>query len=394
MFGIADFSAEAIATLAVSDPTMLTATIRKLKFLKSHLITEFPLRRAAVYSLFDSQSDIKNADHPLCIVLIDNHGQLFNCPIGSTSALQCGSLVTLQDDSNTSPIRQTCLDVALLDYGTSGIPNRNGEKEEDKDVTAHKLAIALYAGGTLCILSLNAICVLRTFRLDLEHSPVTRISLLSPFVDFQSKSTVVTRHQSTSVWGAVVVGVESVTNIGRATSLFTLLHNTRTETEFLALQLGACDMLTQNIIPTSTPGNCIFATSKEKSGSEVSVGYRISENVENCVASILHGLETDGSSGESSSEHSAILGPIIGRILRLSCTNLQGNEYDSDARDLEVNPFDVEEILDLSLESMTSLSSCGEVGCLLNVLLVCVYDPPEGFIDKMIDAAEVSTKNV
>lgn len=403
VFGIADFSAEAIANLAVNDPTMLTATIRKMKFLKADLTAESPLRRATVYSLPDSQLSIrvvdnsqhcKNVEHQLNIVLIDCEGRLFNGPIGSLSALQSGNLVNFQDDSDPSLSQQTCLDVVILDYGTCAIHNKEGENKSANGAAAQKLALALYSNGCLRILSLSTNCVLRTFRLDLEHSLTTRISVLSPAEDFEFPISGDPQQRPVSMWRAVVVGIETSCESGRITNLLSLLHNTRTRTEFIALQLGACDTLSKDIIPTFPPSDYLFAASVEKNATDVAIGFRINENVRNCVASIIHGLDTNESPKESSPENSVILGVLIGRILRLSAASLHGNDKYSVVRDSEINPFDVEEILDRALELMTSLNSCGEVAVLLNVLIVCVCDPPKGFIDKAVSTAQVSQRSI
>ena len=84
---------------------------------------------------------------------------------------------------------------------------------------------------------------------------------------------------------------------------------------------------------------------------------------------------------------------LIGKIGLITFISIDSNDKKED----ETNPFREQEIIDHKnqekhveyiLETIPLLKSCGEIGAVLNSLFR-IRNPPEGFIDKIVNITEV-----
>ena len=385
IFGFAVFSAESLCSIAINEPLSLSTAIRKMKFLKASINAEYSLTKVLVYTAPStsktSTSDVHEIDHkvhiPLFITVIASNGDLLAGPIGTTSSLQIESITNIQELLNaSSPIYQMkCIDVALLNSSMKGPSSCSISPEMCT-------GIALFSGGFLAIIDISTGAIMRSLRLNLL-SP-SRISLLSA-----------NRHSAPVLeWQATLIGIETNNKTMEGTNLFVLLHKSACHDKSVLLQLGACNTSTSCIDSTSPPTDTIFCKQHPSSGGRSSsstiLGRTTSDALWRSISSILRGLNNDVTLPvqpcSDNSETSVTF--LTGRILNLKmiAQECEGSlSYEK-----ELNPFDVEELLDRSLETMTSLRSSGEIIGLLKALFVCVYDPPDMFLDRALQAAKVT----
>lgn len=386
VFGIADFSAESICNIAINEPQSLSATIRKLKFLKAGIKAEYPLMKVLVYTTAyiateTSNGDVLERDHevptPLFITIITSNGDLLVGPMGTTSASQIESIPKFQGLLNaSSPIYQMkCIDVALLNSSIV-------EPSSCAIAPESCRGIALFSEGLIAIVDLSAGTVISTLRINLPSA--TRISLLSSRASLSTPE---------SEWQATAFGIETKGEQAESTNLFVLLHESTCHDKPVVLQLGSDGTSTSCIDSPSPPTDTVFCKQSTDSGCSRSTifGRNISTAVWSCISTILRGLNDDVTPllqpRHDNSESSLMF--LTGRILNLKMSVQEGSEGSIPCKN-DSNPFGVEELLDRSLEVMTSLHSSGEILVLLKALFVCVYDPPDMFLDRAVEAAMVS----
>ena len=392
VFGIADFAAESICNIAINEPQSLSAAIRKMKFLRAGIKAEYPLIKVLMHispyiATETSNGDVLERDHeghtPLFITVITSNGDLLVGPIGTTSALQIESIPKIKGLVNApSPTYQMkCIDVALLNSSIAGPSSCANPPESCR-------GIALFSGGLIAIVDLSAGTIISTLRINLPSA--NRISLLSSRASFSS-----TNSHSTpeSEWLAAAFGIETKGEQAESTNLFVLLHKSTCHDKPVVLQLGSEGTSTSCIDSSSPPTDTVFCKQSTDSNSSSStiLGRKISNAVWNCISTILRGLNDDATTllqpCHDNSETSLMF--LIGRILNLRMSVQEESEVSIPCKNYS-NPFGVEELLDRSLEVMTSLHSSGEILVLLKALFVCVYDPPDMFLNKVVEAATVS----
>ena len=394
VFGIADFAAESICNIAINEPQSLSAAIRKMKFLKAGIKAVYPLMKVFVHAspyiaTETSNGDVLERDHeghtPLFITVITSNGDLLVGPIGTTSALQIESIPKIKGLLNaSSPTYQMkCIDVALLNSSMVGPSSCANPPESCR-------GIALFSGGLIAIVDLSAGTVISTLRINLPSAK--RISLLSSRASFSG-----TNSHSTpeSEWQATAFGIEAKGEQTESTNLFVLIHKSTCHDKAVVLQLGSDGTSTSCIDSSSPPTDTLFCKQSTDSGSNSStiLGRNISDAVWDCISTILRGLNDDVTPlpllqpCHDNSETSLML--LTGRILNLRMSVQEASEGSIPCKN-HSNPFGVEELLDRSSEVMTSLHSSGEILVLLKALFVCVYDPPDMFLDKVVEAATVS----
>lgn len=382
-----------MCSIAISEPQSLSATIRKMKFLKASINAECPLSKVFVYAATPVTSETSSGDVlgmeqkgriPLFITVIASNGDLLVGPIGTTSELQIDSIRDIQGLLNaSSPVYQMkCIDVALLDPSIIG---PSSSSPTPKSCTG----IALFCGGLLALVDLSTGNILRILRTNLPSA--SRISLVSSH-SFSSREN---RHSAFEIeWQATVVGIETEGKVTAPTNLFTLIHKPSCHDKAALLQLGCCHTSTPGIDSSSPATDTIFCKQLTENGSSDSIiiGRNIADAVWSTVSSVLSGLNDDVTpvlpSSDSSSDTSLTF--LVGRILNLKMTAEECEGSLSCGKESPINPFGVEELLDLSLEMMTSLRSSGEINALLKALFVCVSDPPDMFLDRALHAAMVS----
>jgi hypothetical protein len=393
VFGIEDFSAEKICSLAANEPNSLSVAIRTMKFLKSSLAVDFPLTKAVVYAGSSRQassdegstcSETKVVDIPLSIALISGTGDLLTCNIGSTTALQNAAPTSVlrgvtKVESNVGNIG--CIDMAILPF----LQNRTGLG------SGCGILAALHADNSLSLIDLSSSVILRRIRLDSNCSSSTRISLVSSVISSQEESE----------WSGVIVGLEISSNSGTANQMISIIKSAHNKNAIIAVKLGMCDEMSEDSMPSSVPGDILFQTRRKnctggKGG--YTTGYTLTDSMYSCVNSIIKGMDTenvfidDCAAIVADDVSCTPLHVLVGRIIRLSLGPCGGDgegDGDSAANSHLLNPFGAEELLDQALETMTSLNKCGEIGVVLNALIVCVSDPAAGFIDRAVATAEV-----
>jgi hypothetical protein len=374
--------------IAISEPQLLSATIRKMKFLKASINAEYPLSKVFVYAATPVTSETSSGDVlgmeqkgriPLFITVIASNGDLLVGPIGTTSELQIESIPNIQGLLNaSSPVYQMkCIDVALIGPSSSS--------PTPKSCTG----IALFRGGLLALVDLSTGIILKVLKTNLPSA--SRISLVSGHGPSSSENS---SSASESEWQATVVGIETEGKVTATTNLFILIHKPSCHDNSAVLQLGCCHTSTPCIDSSSPATDTIFCKQLTESGDSDSViiGRNIADAVWSTVSSVLSGLNDDVTpvlpSSDSSSETSLTF--LVGRILNLKMTAEECEGSLSCGKDSPINPFGVEELLDHSLDMMTSLRLSGEINALLKALFVCVSDPPDLFLDRALHAATVS----
>jgi hypothetical protein len=393
IFGIADFSGESVCSIAINEPQSLSAAIRKMKFLKASINAEYPLSKVFVYAATPVTSETSSGDVlgmeqkeriPLFITVIASNGDLLVGPIGTTSELQIKSIPNIQGflDASSPVYKMKCIDVALLDPSILG---PSSSSPTPKSCTG----IALFCGGLLALVDLSTGSILRVLRTNLPSA--SRISLVSS----HGSSSIENRPSASELeWQAMVVGIETEGKMIGPTNLFVLIHKPSCHGKSAVLQLGCRHTSTPCIDSSSPATDTIFCKRLTESGGSDSIiiGRNIADTVWSMVSSVLRGLNDDvtpvlPSSGDSSETSLTFL---VGRILNLKITAEECEGSLSCGKESPINPFGVEELLDLSLEMMTSLRSSGEINTLLKAHFLCVSDPPDMFLDRALRAATVS----
>lgn len=399
VFGIEDFSAEKICCLAANEPNTLSVAMRKMKFLKASLAVDFTLSKAVVYIGPSKQasgddestcSESKVADIPLSIALISGTGDLLACSIGNTTALQNATPTSiLMKSKNGKSILHIarCIDIAMLPF-----------LQVKTDLgSACRVLAALHADNSLSLIDLTSSTALQRIRFDSYYSSATRISFVSSVIAPVTDSG--RRSQEESEWSGIIIGLEISSDIGTLTQIISIVRSTNDKNALLAVKLGECDEMNENLVSSSLPGDIVFQSGRKNCAGDTgrcTTGHALTDSMLSCVSSIIKGMDIEDDSVVSpvltDDVSCTALHVLVGRIMRLSigaCEDEGEGEGESASRNHLLNPFGAEELLDQALETMTSLNTCGEIGVVLNALIICVADPAVGFIDRAIAAAEV-----
>lgn len=382
-----------MCSIAISEPQSLSAAIRKMKFLKASINAEHPLSKVFVYAATPVTSETSSGDVlgmeqkgriPLFTTVITSNGDLLVGPIGTSSELQIESIPNIQGLLNaSSPVHQMkCIDIALLD---PSIIRPSSSSPTPKSC----IGIALFCGGLLALVDLSTGNILRILRTNLPSA--SRLSLVSSHGSSSSEN----RYSASELeWQATIVGIETEGKVTAPTNLFVLIYKPSCHDKSAVLQLGCCHTSTPCIDSSSPATDTIFCKQLTESGGSdtMIIGRNIADAVWSIVSSVLSGLNDDVTallpSSGGSSETS--LTSLVGRILNLKMTAEECEGSLSCGKESPINPFGVEELLDHSLEMMTSQRSSGEIHAMLKAIFVCVSDPPAMFLDKALHAATVS----
>jgi hypothetical protein len=412
VFGIEDFSAEKICSLAANEPNSLSVAMRKMKFLKSSLAVDFPLSKAAVYIGPSRQAssierstcaETKVVEVPLSIALISGAGDLLTCSIGSTAALQNATPTSILKELKKSQSYLSnigCIDMAILPFSQNRTEIGSG----------CGILAALHTDNSLSLIDLSSSVILKMIRLDSYYSSATRISLVSSVIPPDTAPRTVPNKDSASSqeeseWSSVIIGLEISSNVGTSNQIISIISSTHNKNSILAVKLGMCDEMSEDYISSSLPGDIVFQAGRKNCTGGTggyTTGYTLSDSMYSCVNSITKGIDTRDVPSDDSAVSPIVtddvsctaLHVLVGRIMRLSIGACNGDgegegDVGSAANSHLLNPFGAEELLDQALEMMTSLSTCGEIGVVLNTLIVCVSDPAAGFVDRAIATAEV-----
>lgn len=454
VFGIADLSVDSICHLAHNEPSALSGAIRKMKFLKCELSGNFPIRRAEVYHTPTLSSDRYNkkkseegADDrqiaskdviltSLSIAIIDSAGDLFVGSIGSVAFLDSRNLtqVTMKTNYYDSIQRQILemknnriLDIAIIDSAVSALV-RGGSRAPPSKSKSSLMAMALCSNGTVVIIDLEKKSVTKTFSLNIPQA--TKICIMSA-VHLPSAAVtdllVAAGDSDKTEWSAIIFGLQASATHGTSTNIFVLLRTISLNAENLLLRLCGADSLHESqqielnvqrsiniqrgteedlqvegqsqgqasFITSSAPGDFLFRFFTENGSSFLS-GTKVAAAAHSCVRCIINGLtdssensehlDIDKVEGEREDGDDSSVHTLLGKII---CLSLTDNKCEAEGSTVQ-NPFGVEELLEGALEKMISLHTCGQVAAIVNALFLCVVDPPEGYLYRAIDAAEVN----